>query len=160
MGVLFCRLPVGAKLFVDNWGLRWCHQTCHTETLTCLMETCAKWLPQMSQRVQSCPNPHLGYCAAHLADARWRARLPPQRTPAPHPVAPRCRLLSSYSSSWSPGARLRHRLGTARWLTGSDGPSQLETSSAFLLLTGSCGDSREVTPSLSTLHDARWLKNF
>ena len=50
---------------------------------------------------------------------------------------------------WSPGTRTHHICPAAgQRLAGSDGPAELKSSSAVLLFTGYCGESREVIDSL------------
>lgn len=66
---------------------------------------------------------------------------------SPPSVRPSCRLLSAASSLVEPWASRpfpNRWPGAGRRLQGSDGPSELEISSAFLLLTGICGYSWEV----------------
>jgi hypothetical protein len=65
----------------------------------------------------------------------------------PPSAGPSCRLPSAASSPvepWLAGPSLNKCPGAGRRLEGSYEPSELESSSAFLLLTGSCGDSLEV----------------
>ena len=72
----------------------------------------------------------------------------------PFSVDPSYWLLWAASLPEVPWAADRHRT-VARsqgggWLAGSDGQSELESSSAFLLLTWNCGESGEVRASLPT----------
>jgi hypothetical protein len=95
------------------------------------------------QRVHIGFNPCLETRAAHLAVAVQCARLPPQRTPAhPHPVqvagCSRELVHPRSSGSLGPSPNRFTCAGLAAG-EGSDRPSGLESSSAFLLLTGSCG---------------------
>jgi hypothetical protein len=70
------------------------------------------------------------------------------------PVRSGCQLLWAASSPvvpWAPGPSLNSCPGAGRWLAGSDWQSELESSSAFILLTLACRGSHEfrVSPPIS-----------
>jgi len=97
----------------------------------------------MSQRVQSDLNPWLWICATHLGVAGRRARILSQLSPT-HTRSNRVTGCSGQLVRPScPRPRNRHRIPGRRAAAGSDGQSELDSSSAFLFLTRSCGESQE-----------------
>ena len=106
----------------------------------------------MRQRVQSGLNSCLGACAAHLSVAASVSATTAAYA-SPPSVSTNCRLFLaavSFTEPLATGPSLNRYLGTGWRLSGSDGPSELESSSAFLLLMENCGDSREVRAWLPT----------
>ena len=72
---------------------------------------------------------------------------------SPPSVGPSCRLLWVASSPvvpWASGPSSNRCLGAGRRLSGSDGQPELESSSAFLLLTLGCREARDVQSSPPT----------